>query len=80
MKDRFLMSSFLHSHDHHGVACADSRPYSFCKSLRDNGVHGAADLDDRPKFFLQSSFPIYSINLTEDGKLGYGFTSADELE
>jgi hypothetical protein len=80
MKDRFLMSSVLHSHSHHGMACADSRPYYFCKNLRDNGVHGAADLDDRPKFFLQSSFPIYSIDLTEDGKLGYGFTSTDELE
>jgi hypothetical protein len=42
--------------------------------------HGAADLDDRPKFFLPSSFSIYSIDLTDDGKLGYGFTSADELE
>jgi hypothetical protein len=80
MKDRFLMSSFLHSRCRHGVACADSRPYSFCKNLRDDGVHGAADLDNQPKFFLQSSFPIYSIDLTEDGKLGYGFTSADKLE
>jgi hypothetical protein len=33
-----------------------------------------------PKFFLPSSFSIYSIDLTDDGKLGYGFTSADELE
>jgi hypothetical protein len=80
MKDRFLMSSVLHSHSHHGMACADSRPYCFCKNLRDNGVHGAADLDDRPTIFLQSSFPIYSIDLTEDRKLGYGFTSADGLE
>jgi hypothetical protein len=62
------------------MACADSRPYSFCKHLKDNGIHGAADLNDRPKFFLPSSFSICSIDLTEDGKLGYGFTSADELE
>jgi hypothetical protein len=69
MKDRFLMSSVLHSYNHYGMACADSWPYSFCKNLRDNGIHGAADLDDRPKFFLQSSFSIYNIDLTEDGKL-----------
>jgi hypothetical protein len=62
------------------MACADSRPYSFCKNLRDNEIRGAADLDDRPKFFLLSSFSIYSVDLTEDGKLGYGFMSADELE
>jgi hypothetical protein len=43
-------------------------------------MRGAADLNDRPKFFLLSSFSICSIDLTEDGKLGYGFTSADELE
>jgi hypothetical protein len=48
--------------------------------LKDDESHGAADLDDRPKFFLPSSFSIDSINLTDDGKLGYGFTSADELE
>jgi hypothetical protein len=62
------------------MACADSRPYSFCKNLRNNEIHEAADLDDRPKFLLPSSFPIYSIDITEDGKLGYGFTSADELK
>jgi hypothetical protein len=48
--------------------------------LRDNEIHGAADLDDGPKLFLLSSFSIYSVDLTEDGKLGYGFMSADELE
>jgi hypothetical protein len=48
--------------------------------LKDNGKHGVTDLNDRPKFFLPSSFSIYSIDLTDDGKLGYGFTSADELE
>jgi hypothetical protein len=77
-KIKFLVSSVLHSH--YGMACADSRPYSFCQNLKDNGKHGVTDLNDRPKFFLPSSFSIYSIDLTDDGKLGYGFTSADELE
>jgi hypothetical protein len=73
------MLSTLHSHNHYRKACFDSWPYSFCKNSRDNEIHGAADLDDRPKFFSLPSFSIYSIDLTEDGKLGYGFTSADEL-
>jgi hypothetical protein len=74
------MSSTLHSHSHYRKAYFDSWPYSFCKNSRDNEIHGAADLDDRPKFFSLPSFSIYSIDLTEDGKLGYGFTSADEPE
>jgi hypothetical protein len=58
----------------------DSQPYSFCKVSESNERRGAADLDDRPKFFLLSSLSIYSVDLTDDEKLGYGFTSADELE
>jgi hypothetical protein len=77
-KIKFLISSVLHSR--YGMACADSRPYSFFQNLKDNGKHGAADLNDRPKFVLPSCFSIYSIDLTDDGKLGYGFTSADKLE
>jgi hypothetical protein len=62
------------------MASTGSRPYSFCKNLENNGTRGTADLNDRPEFFLLSSFSICSIDLTEDGKLGYGFTSADKLE
>jgi hypothetical protein len=57
------------------MASAGSRPYSFCKNLENNGMRGAADLNDRPEFLLLSSFSICSIDLMEDG-----FTSADELE
>jgi hypothetical protein len=39
----------------------------------------AADLNNRLKLFLSHSLPIFS-DLADDGKLGYGFTSADELE
>jgi hypothetical protein len=74
MKYKLFMSSTLHSHSHYRKARFDSRPYSFCKNSKDNEIHGAADLDDRPKFFLPSLFSIYSVNLTDDGKLGYGFT------
>jgi hypothetical protein len=72
------MSSTLRSYSHYGRACFDSRPYFLCKNLRDNETHGAANLNDRPK--LSSSFSVYSVDLTEDGKLGYGFTSADKLK
>jgi hypothetical protein len=46
-KIKFLMSSVLHSH--YGMASAGSRPYSFCKNLKNNGIRGAADLNDEPK-------------------------------
>jgi hypothetical protein len=62
------------------MASTGSRPYSFCENLENNGMRGTADLNDRPEFFLLSSFSICSIDLTEEGKLGYCFTSADELE
>jgi hypothetical protein len=39
----------------------------------------AADLNDQPKLFLSCSLSICS-DLANDGKLGYGFTSANELE
>jgi hypothetical protein len=80
IKYKFLMSSILHSYSHYRTVRFDSRPYSSCKDLKDNERHRAADLDDRPKSFLPSSLSIYSVDLTDDGKLGYGFTSADELE
>jgi hypothetical protein len=38
-----------------------------------------ADLNDRPKLFLAHSLSICS-DLVDDMNLGYGFTSADELE
>jgi hypothetical protein len=44
-----------------------------------NEYDNAADLNDRPKLFLSHSLSICS-NLADDGKLGYGFTSTDELE
>jgi hypothetical protein len=39
----------------------------------------AADLNDRLKLFLSHSLSICS-DLADDRKLGYRFTSADELE
>jgi hypothetical protein len=43
-------------------------------------MRGTADLNDQPSSCVLYSFSTCSIDLTEEGKLGYGFTSADELE
>jgi hypothetical protein len=74
------MSSVLHDHSSYREACFGSRLYFYCKVSKNNEGHKEADLDYRPKFFLLSSLSICSVDLTYDGKLGYRFTSADELE
>jgi hypothetical protein len=74
------MSSVLHDHSSYREARFSSRLYFYCKVSKNNEGYKAADLNDRPKFFLLSSLSICSVDLTDDGKLGYGFTLADELE
>jgi hypothetical protein len=74
------MSSVVHNHSSYRKALFDSRLYSCCKISESNEGRKAADLDDWPKFFLLSSLSICSVDLADDGKLGYGFTLADELE
>jgi hypothetical protein len=73
------MPNVSHSGNNHKEARSSSRPYISCKVLSINEDNKVADLNDRPKLCLSHSLPICS-NLTGDGKLGYGFTSADELE
>jgi hypothetical protein len=75
-----LISSVLHDHTSYREARFSSRLYFYCKVSKNNEGYKAADLNDRPKFFLISSLSICSVDLTDDGKLEYGFTSADELE
>jgi hypothetical protein len=72
------MPNVSHIGNNHKEACSSSRPYINCKVLSVNEDNKAANLNDRPKLFLSHSLPIYS-DLTGDGKLGYGFTSVDEL-
>jgi hypothetical protein len=62
------------------MASFDSRPDSFLKHLESSEICVPTNTTDRLEIVSLSSFPICSIDLTEDGKLGYGFTSADELE
>jgi hypothetical protein len=74
------MASVLHDHSSYRKARSSSRPYFNCKISRINEGYKAANLNDRPKLFLLSSLSICSVDIIDDGKLGYGFTSADELK
>jgi hypothetical protein len=80
IKCKLLMTSVLHNSGNYKEARSSSRPYINCKVSRINEDYKAADLNNRPKLFSSHSLSICSVDSTDDGKLGYGFTSADELE
>jgi hypothetical protein len=73
------MMNVSYSGNNNKEAHSSSRPYISCNVSSVNEYDKAADLNDRPKLFLSQSLSICS-NLADDGKLGYVFTSADELE
>jgi hypothetical protein len=73
------MPNVSHSGNNHKEAHSSSRSYINYNVLSVSEDNKAADLNNRSKLFLSHSLPICS-DLTGDGKLGYGFTSADELE
>jgi hypothetical protein len=73
------MTNVSHSGNNHKGARSSSRPYISCNISSVNEYDKAADLNDRSKLFLSRSLSICS-DLADDMKLGYGFTSADELE
>jgi hypothetical protein len=73
------MTNVSHSGNNHKGAYSSSRPYINCNVSSINEYDKVANLNDRPKLFLSYSSSICS-DLVDDGKLGYGFTSADELE
>jgi hypothetical protein len=73
------MANVSHSGINHKGACSSSRPYISCNISSVNEYDKAADLNDRSKLFLSHSSSICS-DLADDGKLGYGFTSTDELD
>jgi hypothetical protein len=70
-----FLSSILHFYLVHKEARSSSR---LCAQV--NEKNKSADPCDRPNHFIPYSLFICSIDLMDDGKLGYGFTSADELE
>jgi hypothetical protein len=71
--------SMTYCGSNHKGAHSSSWPYISCNVSSVNEYDKAADLNDRPKLFLSRSLSICS-DLADDGKLGYGFTLADELE
>jgi hypothetical protein len=73
------MTNVSYSGNNHKEARSSSRPYINCNISSVNEYDKAADLNDRPRLFLSHSLPICS-DLADDRKLGYRFTSADELE
>jgi hypothetical protein len=73
------MMNVSYSGNNHKEARSSSRPDINCKFLSVNEDDKVADLNDRPNLFLSHSLPICS-DLVDDGKLGYRFTSTDELE
>jgi hypothetical protein len=79
IKCELLMTNVPYSGNNYKESRSSSQPDINCKISSVNEDDNAADLNDRPKLFLSHSLPICS-DLVDDGKLGYGFTSADELE
>jgi hypothetical protein len=79
IKCRILMTNVSYSDNNHKEARSSSRPYISCNVSSVNEYDKAVDLNDRPKLFLSHSLSICS-NFADNGKLGYGFTSADEPE
>jgi hypothetical protein len=73
------MTNVSHSGDNHKGACSSSHPYISCNVSSINEYDKAANLNDRLKLFLSRSSSICN-DLADDRKLGYRFTSADELE
>jgi hypothetical protein len=73
------MTNVSYSGNNYKEARSSSRPDINCKISSVNEDDKAADLNDRPILFLSHSLPICS-DLADDGKLGYEFTSANELE
>jgi hypothetical protein len=73
------MTDISHSGNNDKAARSGSRPYVSCNVSSINEYDKAADLNDQLKLFLSRSLSICS-DLADDGKLGYEFTSTDELE
>jgi hypothetical protein len=79
IKYGILMTNVSCSGNNHKEAHSGSWPYINSNVSSVNEYDKAANLNDQPKLFLSHSLPICS-DLADDGKLGYGFMSADELE
>jgi hypothetical protein len=79
IKCRILMMNVSYSGNSHKEARSSSQPYISCNVSSINKYDIVADLNDWLKLFLSHYLSICS-DLADNGKLGYVFTSANELE
>jgi hypothetical protein len=77
---KLFLSSMLYCYDVHKEARSSSRPYVDYKVAQVNEKNKSADTCNRPNPFTSYSLFICSVHLMDEGKLGYGFTSANKLE
>jgi hypothetical protein len=75
-----LFLSFMLHYIVYKEARSSNRPYVDCKEAQVNAKNKSADPCDRPNPSASYSLFICSVDLMDEGKLGYEFTSADELE
>jgi hypothetical protein len=75
-----FLSSKLHYYLVHKEARSSSRPCVNCKEAQVNKKNKSANPCDRPNPFTSHPLSICSVDLMDEGKLGYGFISTDELE
>jgi hypothetical protein len=80
IRSELFLSTMLHHCNDHKEARSSSRPYGDCKVAQINEKNKSAGPYDRPYPFTSYSSFICTVDLMDEGKLGYGFTSADELE
>ncbi|KAK1608064.1 hypothetical protein QYE76_031737 [Lolium multiflorum] len=80
----FRISSEIYDPRHGEHASVESRHHNkrprSCKPSLSITMEKEADFSDRPALSSTYALPVFNIDLASDGKLGYGFTSADELE
>ncbi|KAK1646488.1 hypothetical protein QYE76_064293 [Lolium multiflorum] len=80
----FRISSEIYDPRHGERASSESRHHNkrprSCKPSLSITMEKEADFSNRPALSSTYALPVFNIDLASDGKLGYGFTSADELE
>ncbi|KAK1605495.1 hypothetical protein QYE76_029168 [Lolium multiflorum] len=80
----FRISSEIYDPRHGERAPVESRHHNkrprSCKPSSSIVMEKEADFSNRPALSSTYALPVFNIDLASDGKLGYGFTSADELE
>jgi hypothetical protein len=80
IRSELFLSTMLHHYNDHEEARSSSWPYVDCKVAQINEKNKSAGPCDRPNPFTSYLSFICSIDLMDKGRLGYVFTSADELE